>query len=178
MQDYIRLRGRVLLHILACIVDPNEAIQMKAVAAILNYANDKNSNILHTSFLECAMIFNECTDYQNQNLFPSNELDRTRILYGPANEERRHQLYQFLTHNIFVLNEFQILVLFKHIVSFNIKLARKEMIRSENGVQAMKDILKIFVIICKKRQESKSKPLEKSESNEVEETMSRYNLYN
>lgn len=43
MQDYIKLRGRVLLHFLASIVDPNESVQIKAVAAILNYANDKNS---------------------------------------------------------------------------------------------------------------------------------------
>lgn len=100
------------------------------------------------------MIFNECNDYTNQNLFPPNELERTRILYGPANEERRLQLYKFMTHNIYILNKSQLLMLFKNIVSLNVKLSKNEITKNENGVQALKDILNIFVIMCKKEQEN------------------------
>lgn len=45
-------------------------------------------------------------------------------------------------------------MLFKNIVSLNVKLSKNEITKNENGVQALKDILNIFVIMCKKEQEN------------------------
>lgn len=58
MQDYIKMRGRVLLNILTAIVDPYEDISNEACMIILTFVEEKNKHLLNTCFLESVFVYN------------------------------------------------------------------------------------------------------------------------
>lgn len=156
MQDFIKMKGRVLLNFLACLVDKNEMIQLKSQAAILSYTNDKNQNLLYTCFLESVFLFNDFIQTENFGVFPLDEIDRNyRLLYGPENRQSRFELYSFFVQNIHELNEMHLLMLLKQIIVMNEKFDKKKFKKSSEGVETFKDLLHIFKSICDKRGESK-----------------------
>lgn len=156
MQDFIKMKGRVLLNFLACLVDKNELIQLKSQAAILTYTNDKNQNLLYTCFLESVFLFNDFIQTENFGVFPLDEIDRNyRLLHGSEYRETRNELYSFFVQNIHDLNEVHLLMLLKQIVILKEKLEKKKFKQHPNGVATFKDLLHIFKLICDKRGESK-----------------------
>ena len=156
MQDFIKMKGRVLLNFLACLVDKNEMIQLRSQAAILSYTNDKNQNLLYTCFLESVFLFNDFIQTDNFGVFPLDEIDRNyRLLHGAENREARHELYQFFVQNIHDLNEVHLLMLLKQIIVIKEKFEKKMFKKSINGNETFKDLLYIFKLICDKRGESK-----------------------
>lgn len=156
MQDFIKMKGRVLLNFLACLVDKNEVIQLKSQAAILSYTNDKNQNLLYTCFLESVFLFNDYIQADNFGVFPHDEIDRNyRLLHGAENREARYELYSFFVQNIHDLNEVHLLMLLKQITVIKEKLEKKMFSKQPNGVELFKDLLHIFKLICDKRGESK-----------------------
>lgn len=156
MQDFLKLRGRLLLNFLACLVDKNELIQLKSQAAILSYAADKNQNLLYTCFLDSVFLFNDFVQADNFGVFPLEEIDRNhRLLHGEDKTEQRFELYKFFVQNIHEMNESHLLMLLKQIIIFTDKLDKKKFKKSENGVRTFKDLLYIFKLICEKRADSK-----------------------
>jgi condensin-2 complex subunit D3 len=156
MQDFLKLRGRLLLNFLACLVDKNEIIQLKSQAAILSYAADKNHNLLFGCFLESVFLFNDYVQTDNFGVFPLDEIDRNHLLlYGEDKRCQRFELYTFFVQNIHEMNESHLLMLLKQIIVFKEKLEKKKFKKSSNGVETFKDLLHIFKLICDKRGESK-----------------------
>lgn len=156
MQDFIKMKGRVLLNFLACLVDKNELIQLKSQAAILSYTNDKNQNLLYTCFLESVFLFNDFIQTENFGVFPLDEIDRNhKLLHGPVHRDSRHELYYFFVQNIHDLNEVHLLMLLKQVNVIKEKLEKKKFKKNQNGVEAFKDLLLIFKMISDKRGESK-----------------------
>lgn len=156
MQDFLKLRGRVLLNFLACLVDKNEMIQLKSQAAILSYAADKNHNLLYTCFLESVFLFNDFIQTDNFGVFPLDEIDRNyRLLHGEDKREQRFELYKFFVQNIHDMNESHLLMLLKQIIVIKEKLEKNKFKKSSNGIETFKDLLHIFKLICEKRGESK-----------------------
>ena len=169
MQDYIKLKGRVLLNLLVCTVDKNEDVALKAISSILSYTNDKNPNLLYSCFLESVYIYNNFVQTEDFGVFPANELDANfKSLYGPNKLEQRQELYDFFVENINEMNEIHLMLLLKNINIMYEKLQKKQYKKNENGVNTFKDLLYIFRLICKKREESKNK-IEKCEEVTVAE---------
>lgn len=163
MQDYIKLKGRVLLNLLICTVDKNEDVALKAMSSILSYTNDKNPNLLYSCFLESVYIYNNFVQTEDFGVFPANELDANfKALYGPEKLEQRQELYEFFVQNINEMNEIHLMLLLKNINIMYEKLHKKQFKKLENGVNTFKDLLYIFKLICNKREDSKNK-IEKSE---------------
>lgn len=156
MQDFIKMKGRVLLNFLACLVDKNELIQLKSQAAILSYTNDKNQNLLYTCFLESVYLFNDFIQSDNLGVFPLDEIDRNYLLlHGTENRESRFELYSFFVQNIHELNEMHLLMLLKQVITLSEKLDKKKFKLCVEGIETFKDLLHIFKLICDKRGESK-----------------------
>lgn len=156
MQDFIKMKGRVLLNFLACLVDKNKLIQLKSQAAILSYTNDKNQNLLYTCFLESVFLFNDFIQAESFGVFPPDEIDRNhRLLYGREKREQRNELYFFFVQNIHEFNEVHLLMLLKQIIVLKEKLEKGKFKKTENGVETFKDLLYIFKLICEKRGDSK-----------------------
>ncbi|CAO1361448.1 unnamed protein product [Diamesa serratosioi] len=163
MQDYIKLKGRVLLNLLVCTVDKNEDVALKAISSILSYTNDKNPNLLYSCFLESVYIYNNFVQTDDFGVFPANELDvNFKALYGPDKLEQRQELYQFFVQNINEMNEIHLMLLLKNINLMLEKLQKKQFKKQENGVYTFNDLLYIFKLICNKREDSKQK-IEKCE---------------
>lgn len=156
MQDFIKMKGRVLLNFLACLVDKNELVQLKSQAAILSYTNDKNQNLLYTCFLESVFLFNDFVQTENFGVFPPDEIDRNyKLLHGNDNREMRNELYNFFIQNIHDLNEVHLLLLLNQIITIKEKLEKEKFKKCPSGVETFKDLLYIFKMICEKRGESK-----------------------
>lgn len=156
MQDFIKMKGRVLSNFLACLVDKNELIQLKSQAAILSYTNDKNPNLLYTCFIESVFVFNDFIQPDNFGVFPIDEIDRDyKLLYGTENRASRHELYAFFVQNIHDMNEAHLLMLLKQIITMKEKLEKNKFKKTSNGIETFKDLLFIFKLICEKRGESK-----------------------
>lgn len=156
MQDFIKMKGRVLSNFLACLVDKNELIQLKSQAAILSYTNDKNPNLLYTCFLESVFVFNDFIQPDNFGVFPLDEVDREyKLLYGAENRDRRFELYAFFVHHIHDMNEAHLMMLLKQIIVIKEKLEKNKYRVCQNGVDTLRDLMFIFKLICDKRGESK-----------------------
>lgn len=69
MQDYIKMRGRVLLNILTSIVDPYEHISNEASMIVLTFVEEKNKHLLNNCFLESVFVYN---GYLVRNLITCN----------------------------------------------------------------------------------------------------------
>lgn len=157
MQDFLKLKGRLLLNLLACLVDKNELIQLKSQAAILSYATDKNQNLLYTCFLEAVFLFNDFISNDNFGVFPLDEIDRNNLLlHGDEKREQRFELYNFFVQNIHDINESHLLMLLNQIIVLKEKLEKKKFKKCLNGIETFKDLLHIFKLICDKRGESKT----------------------
>lgn len=166
MQDFIKMKGRVLLNMLACLVDKNELIQLKSQAAILNYTNDKNPNLLYTCFIESVYLFNNFIQPENFGVFPLDEIDlHLLLLNGDDKIEQRQELYRFFVQNIHDINEVHLLLLFKQVILLKEKLEKRKFKKNVNGTNTFRDLLYIFKLICEKRGESKTK-MSKTEGNE------------
>lgn len=156
MQDFLKLRGRLLLNFLACLVDKNELIQLKSQAAILSYTADKNQNLLYTCFLDSVFLFNDFVQPDNFGVFPLDEIDKNhRLLFGDEKTDQRHELYKFFVQNIHEMNESHLLMLLKQIIVFTEKFEKNKFKKTENGIRTFADLLFIFKLICEKRGESK-----------------------
>jgi condensin-2 complex subunit D3 len=171
LQDYIKLRGQVLLHILASLVDKNENVTLKATALILNYAYDKNQNLLHTCFIESVFVLNGYFQFEDFGVFPASELDnKSTILMGEHKRDYRYELYDFFCKNIHEMNEVHLLMLFKYVLTILEKFKKKKLVKNRYGVQAFQDLLHCFKLICEKREESRSK-IEKTSDNADDDDM-------
>ncbi|KAG5671536.1 hypothetical protein PVAND_001729 [Polypedilum vanderplanki] len=158
MQDFIKMKGRVLINLLACIVDKNELIQLKSQAAILSYTNDKNPNLLYTCFIEAVFLFNNFIQADNFGVFPLDEIDQSLLLLnGDDKRGQRRELYQFFIQNIYDLNEIHLLLLLKQIILMKDRLDKKKYKNNVCGINAFKDVLYVFKLICEKQGESKMK---------------------
>ena len=169
MQDYIKLKGRVLLNLLVCTVDKNEDVALKAISSILSYTNDKNANLLYSCFIESVYIYNGFVQTDDFGVFPATELDDNfKCLYGPDKLQQRQELYQFFVQNINDMNEIHLMLLMKNINIMYEKLQKKQFKKHENGVNTFNDLLYIFKLICDKREDSKSKIEKSDDMNTVE----------
>ncbi|CAO1316115.1 unnamed protein product [Diamesa tonsa] len=116
MQDYIKLKGRVLLNLLVCTVDKNEDVALKAMSSILSYTNDKNPNLLYSCFLESVYIYNNFVQTEDFGVFPANELDANfKALYGP---EKLEQLPDLNELSLGIVKHFGTLVEYAKPVGF------------------------------------------------------------
>lgn len=153
-QDFIKMKGRVLFNFLACLVDKYMLIQLKSQAAILNYVNEKNPNLLYTCFVESVFLFNDFIHPENSfSVFPFEEIDRNHLLlHGNDNRKRRYELYIFLLQN---MNEIHSLMLLKQLIVLNEKLEKNIYKKSQQGIDTFKDLMHIFQLVCEKKEESK-----------------------
>lgn len=154
-QDFIKMKGRILLNILACLVDKNELLKLKTRAALLSFINDvggKGKNLLYTCFIESVYVFNDFMNADSLGVFPYEEIDRNRLpLCGMEHQEQRLELYSFFVDNILEINEIQLVMLLNQIIVLKEKLEKKMLKHSKNGLTTFKDLLVIFKIVIEKQ---------------------------
>lgn len=156
MQDYIKMRGRVLLNILTAIVDPYEEISNEASMVILTFVDEKNKHLLHTCFLESVFVYNGYLQYDGFDLFPVSEFDNEpSSLQGRNKIQQRFSLYQFFIDNIQIV---YLLMLLKNLQLIYEQLKKNKFVKCPEGVNTLQDLLHIFRQICEvKAKQDRSK---------------------
>lgn len=115
MQDYLKMRGRLLMNILACIVDPCSSIRESAALMVLKYVEEKNRLLLQTSLLETVFALNGYMQFEGFDLFDDMR-DKISPLQGKKKFKLRKPIYVFFVHNI---TEDQLILFFGHLLSLN-----------------------------------------------------------
>lgn len=115
LQDYLKMRGRLLMNILASIVDPCYNIRENAALMVLKYVEEKNRLLLQTSLFETIFAFNGYMEFQGFDLFDDMR-DRLSPLQGRNKLTYRKLIYKFFVQNI---SEEQILPFFGNLIALN-----------------------------------------------------------
>ncbi|XP_063700446.1 condensin-2 complex subunit D3-L [Culicoides brevitarsis] len=166
MQDYIKMRGRVLLNILTAIVDPYEEISNEACMVILTYVDEKNKHLLHTCFMESVFVYNGYLQYDGFDLFPVSEFDNEpSTLQGRQKIKERFSLYQFFIDNIPVT---YLLMLLKNLQLVYEQLKKRKFVKCPEGVDTLQDLLHIFRQICEHKAKLETKSVNKDNPDDEE----------
>lgn len=177
LQDFIKLKGRVLLYILACVVDRDENVSLKATAIILNYAYDKNPILLYSCFAETIFVLNGYPYLHQYGVF--SELGTENVLQGPNKKTEREQLYEFLVKVIDDLNENHLKMLFNQILLIHEMFEKDKENRDRdlkrptivkktaNGVVAFQDFLFAFTLVCNKYEDKRLRKEELGPEDEI-----------
>lgn len=164
MEDYIKMRGRVLLNILTAIVDPYEEISNEASMIILRFVEEKNKNLLHTCFLESVFVYNGYLQYDNTDLFPVSEFDNEpSSLQGRDKIQQRFSLYEFFINNIPTV---YLLMCLKNLQLVYDQLKKNKFVKCPEGVDTLQDLLHIFRKICEIKNKMKKDTETQSEESE------------
>lgn len=144
LQDYVKMRGRVLLNILKLIIEEDSQIAAQALYVIQLYVHSKNEKLLKVSLLECVYVFNNFLQYAESDMFPASEIDNEPCdLAGndPDNIAKRCLIYDFFVDNI---DDLSLLKLLKNVNKINTQLVQKKYVECQAGVGTLIDLLYIF----------------------------------
>ncbi|KAL9703146.1 hypothetical protein quinque_006664 [Culex quinquefasciatus] len=144
LQDYVKMRGRVLLNILKLILDEDSQIAAQALYVIQLYVHTKNEKLLKVSLLECVYVFNNYLQYAESDMFPASEIDDEPCdLAGnePGDFAKRNQIYDFFVENI---DDLSLLKLLKNVNKINAQLTQRKYVECSAGAGTLLDLLYIF----------------------------------
>lgn len=97
LEDYLKLRGPLLIYMLASMLDPLREIRELAMELILKYTLEKNEGFMRNGLLECPFLFNGCPCFgQSTVTRPNTE----NILRGASKISSRNFIYSYLIKKI------------------------------------------------------------------------------
>lgn len=157
LQDYVKMRGRVLLNILKLIVDENCQIAAQALYVIQLYVHSKNEKLLKVSLLECVYVFNNYLQHAESDMFPASEVDNEPCdLAGnePEAFSKRNLIYDFFVDNI---DDLSLLKLLKNVNKINAQLSQKKYVECQAGAGTLIDLLYVFtkMVLVKDRDKAR-----------------------
>ncbi|XP_058462510.1 uncharacterized protein LOC131437282 [Malaya genurostris] len=144
LQDYVKMRGRVLLNILKLTIDEDSQIAAQALYVIQLYVHSKNEKLLKVSLLECVYVFNNYLQYAESDMFPASEIDNEPCdLAGNEQENiaKRTLIYDFFIDNI---DDLSLLKLLKNVNKINAQLSQRKFVLCPAGAGTLIDLLYIF----------------------------------
>uniref|UniRef100_A0A182P5Z9 Uncharacterized protein n=1 Tax=Anopheles epiroticus TaxID=199890 RepID=A0A182P5Z9_9DIPT len=157
LQDYVKMRGAVLLNILKLIIDENDHIAAQAFYVIQLYVNSKNEKLLKVSLLECVYVFNNYLQYAESDMFPASEIDGEECDLAGSDEEsirKRCAIYDFFIENI---DDISLLKLLKNVNKIHQQLSKGKYVECSQGVGTLIDLLYVFKCMCTVRNRDKTK---------------------
>ncbi|XP_055613751.1 condensin-2 complex subunit D3 [Uranotaenia lowii] len=169
LQDYVKMRGRVLLNILKLIIDEDSQIAAQALYVIQLYVHSKNEKLLKVSMLECVYVFNNYLQYAESDMFPASEIDTEPCdLAGsdPESLRKRNLIYDFFVDNI---DDLSLLKLLKNINKINTQLKQQKYVECEAGADTLLDLLYIFTKMVMVKDRDKARLAKAATSTNEEE---------
>ncbi|XP_050076123.1 condensin-2 complex subunit D3 [Anopheles maculipalpis] len=166
LQDYVKMRGTVLLNILKLIIDEDDHIAAQAFYVIQLYVNSKNEKLLKVSLLECVYVFNNYLKYAESDMFPASEIDNQECdLAGsdPKSLQKRCAIYDFFVDNI---DDMSLLKLLKNVNKIHQQLSKGRYVECSQGVGTLIDLIYVFKCMCGVRSRDKAKLSKGATSNE------------
>lgn len=97
LEDYLKLRGSLLIYILASTLDPLREIRELSMELVLKYTLEKNEGFMRNCLLECPFVFNGCPCFGQSSISRSNS---ENVLRGAGQKASRDQIYRHLIKKI------------------------------------------------------------------------------
>ncbi|XP_058832494.1 condensin-2 complex subunit D3 [Topomyia yanbarensis] len=144
LQDYVKMRGRVLLNILKLTIDEDSQIAAQALYVIQLYVHSKNEKLLKVSLLECVYVFNNYLQYAVSDMFPASEIDNEPCDLAGKDQEniaKRNLIYDFFIDNI---DDLSLLKLLKNVNKIDSQLKQRKYVECQAGAITLVDLLYIF----------------------------------
>uniref|UniRef100_A0A182T0B5 Uncharacterized protein n=1 Tax=Anopheles maculatus TaxID=74869 RepID=A0A182T0B5_9DIPT len=157
LQDYVKMRGTVLLNILKLIIDEDDHIAAQAFYVIQLYVNSKNEKLLKVSLLECVYVFNNYLKYAESDMFPASEIDNEECDLAGSDErslQKRCAIYDFFVDNI---DDLSLLKLLKNVNKIHQQLTKGRYVECSQGVSTLIDLIYVFKCMCSVRSRDKAK---------------------
>ncbi|XP_035794420.1 uncharacterized protein LOC118467724 [Anopheles albimanus] len=155
LQDYVKMRGKVLLCILMLIIDENDLIAAQALYIVQQYVHTKNEKLLKESLLKCVFIFNQYLKYADSEMFPTIDAGSEEcVLFGNADvpASKRIAIYDFFIRNI---DDNSLLKQLENVKRIHEQLEKNKFVQCKQGVGTLLDLLYVFKRICEVRYRDK-----------------------
>lgn len=97
LEDYLKMRGSLLIYIMASFLDTVPQIRELAMELVMKYTLEKNEAFLCSCLLECPFVFNGCAYFgQSATVRSASE----NVLRGAENQAPREYIYRYLMKKI------------------------------------------------------------------------------
>lgn len=152
--DYLKLRGSILIYMLAALIDPHAATAEIAFELLLKYTAERNEILLRSCLLECPFVLNSYSYHENLDMFGGNAAANTDVnlpksLLGNTMRTNRERIYRFFVMRIESVHCY---MYFENFHMITDKIKHDPLIRSANGLSAVQDILFILTEICRAKE--------------------------
>ncbi|XP_067624836.1 uncharacterized protein Cap-D3 [Eurosta solidaginis] len=150
LQDQLKLRGSLLLALMAAILDENTGLARRACDFFEEFLSKKNSTLFQKCLIECPFVFNEYENFDGLDSFSDTGIKSP--LKGEGKRKSRQLLYNHLMASV---DEVNLILYFGQLKLISEKSQRDCSMKSPEGVALLKDILFILRRVCQLTKEQK-----------------------
>lgn len=143
LEDYLKMRGSLLIYIMASFLDTLPQIRELAMELVLKYTLEKNEAFLCTCLLECPFVFNGCA-YLGQSATARSASEN--VLRGMKNQAPREYIYRYLMKKIDSVQLYMYYTNFSKLAEYVEK--SRTLPTSDDEQTAIADFLFICTEIC------------------------------
>lgn len=165
LDDYLKLRGSILIYVIAALVDDHNGISELAYEVLIKHTLEKSDILLRTCLLECPFVLNGYMYMENLDVFTDTELSLESPVIGDKHLNDRQYIYRVFIHNIDTIHCYLYFQNFHMILD---KLEKEKLIRTPEGLAAVYDFLYILGEICRSKEKTKKKLTDTGMDNEDE----------
>ncbi|XP_054082584.1 uncharacterized protein LOC105219195 isoform X2 [Zeugodacus cucurbitae] len=150
LQDQLKLRGSLLLALMAAILDENRELATRACDFFVEYLSKKNSTLFQKCLIECPFVFNEYENFDGLDSFSDTGIKSP--LKGEGKRKSRQLLYN---HLMAAVDEVNLVLYFGQLKLISEKSLRDSCMKSPEGLALLKDVLFILKRVCQLTKEQK-----------------------
>ncbi|XP_061386996.1 uncharacterized protein LOC133321941 [Musca vetustissima] len=173
LQDQIKLRGSILLALLAALLDECEDLSKRASDFFAEFLSKKNSTLFQKCLIECPFVFNEYKNFDGLDSF--SEAFIKSPLKGEAHRKRRQMLYKHLMED---MDDINMILYFGQLKLIAEKSKSDPLIKEPEGIALVKDVLYILKKVCQLTKEQKQTSENDGEKKEEDEVLAEINDLN
>uniref|UniRef100_A0A1I8N774 Uncharacterized protein n=1 Tax=Musca domestica TaxID=7370 RepID=A0A1I8N774_MUSDO len=150
LQDQIKLRGSILLALLAALLDECEDLSKRAADFFAEFLSKKNATLFQKCLIECPFVFNEYKNFDGLDSF--SEAFIKSPLKGESHRKRRQLLYKHLMED---MDDINMVLYFGQLKLIAEKSKSDPLIKEPEGIALVKDVLYILKKVCQLTKEQK-----------------------
>ncbi|CAD7000098.1 unnamed protein product [Ceratitis capitata] len=165
LQDQLKLRGSLLLALMAAILDENRELATRACEFFAEFLSKKNSTLFQKCLIECPFVFNEFKDFDGLDSFSD-----TGIKSPLKGEEKRKSRQLLYNHLMTSVDEVNLVLYFGQLKLISEKSLRDASMKTPEGIALLKDVLFILKRVCQLIKEQKSTTENKDDEGENDKT--------
>uniref|UniRef100_A0A1I8PIM8 Uncharacterized protein n=2 Tax=Stomoxys calcitrans TaxID=35570 RepID=A0A1I8PIM8_STOCA len=170
LQDQIKLRGSLLLALLAALLDECDDLAKRAADFFAEFLSKKNPTLFQKCLIECPFVFNEYKNFDGLDSFSETSIKSP--LKGESQRKRRQQLYKHLMED---MDDINMILYFGQLKLISEKSKLDPLIKEPEGIALVKDVLYILKKVCQLTKEQKQNSENNEADNKEEDAMAEMN---